>query len=303
MGKTVDLTGQKFGRLIAIKRIPMEDDGKSKFAWWECQCECGNKASVRASLLRNGGTKSCGCLNKETRKYYMDLTGKRYGDLVVLRKINDESPFVWECICECGNKVTIRGDDLKQRKTRSCGCLKHKLYLKDLTGKRFGKLTVIRKTSMRAKNKNIIWECRCDCGNIKLVEGALLKTLHTKSCGCLQKESTSLEYGVAAFNHVYSSYKKRAREKKLMFSLGEEEFKDIILKSCVYCGSILDSECKGNGNGSFVYTGIDRIDSNKGYTLDNIVPCCKICNRAKNTMPQEDFIAWAKRIANHWKPE
>jgi len=303
MGKFIDLTGQKFGRLTAIRRIPRKDGDKSKFAWWECQCECGNVIDVRSGELIRLHTKSCGCLNNERRKGYMDITGKRFGDLVVIRKISDESPLTWECICECGNKVIVRGSDLKQKKTRSCGCLKQKLYLIDLTGKRFGKLTVIKKADQITKNRKVIWECRCDCGNTKFVEGALLKTLHTKSCGCLQKESISLEYGVAAFNHVYSSYKKRAREKKFDFYLSEDEFRDIILKPCVYCGSLLDSECKGNGNGSFIYTGIDRVDSSKGYVKDNIVPCCKICNRAKNKLQKDEFISWIKRIANHWKPE
>ena len=58
----------------------------------------------------------------------------------------------------------------------------------DLTGQRFGRLTVIRKTNLTGKSK---WLCQCDCGNTKEILGYNLTSgTHTKSCGCLQKEKT-----------------------------------------------------------------------------------------------------------------
>jgi len=64
MGKVNDLTGQKFGRLTAIKIIGLDKIKRNKV--WLCQCECGNTAQVKAVFLGNGTTKSCGCLSKET---------------------------------------------------------------------------------------------------------------------------------------------------------------------------------------------------------------------------------------------
>lgn len=57
-----DLTGQKFGRLTVMER-----SGKNKFnyATWRCKCECGKEIVVPGNALRNGNTKSCGCLNLE----------------------------------------------------------------------------------------------------------------------------------------------------------------------------------------------------------------------------------------------
>jgi hypothetical protein len=52
-------------------------------------------------------------------------------------------------------------------------------------------------------------------------------------------------------------------------------------------------------NGDFVYNGIDRIDSSIGYVEGNIVPCCKACNMAKNTMGQDEFMLWVERVYNH----
>ena len=63
------------------------------------------------------------------------------------------------------------------------------MRLIDLTGQRFGRLTVLHRD--KPKNKRTIWLCKCDCGNEVAVEAYNLKTSHTQSCGCLQKEATS----------------------------------------------------------------------------------------------------------------
>ena len=57
-----DLTGQRFGRLIVVKRA---ENTKSGDARWMCKCDCGNETIVKAKNLKSGGTKSCGCLQKE----------------------------------------------------------------------------------------------------------------------------------------------------------------------------------------------------------------------------------------------
>ena len=61
MGKLIDLTGQRFGRLVVIERA----ENKGEKVRWLCQCDCGNTVLVATNGLRNGGTKSCGCLHKE----------------------------------------------------------------------------------------------------------------------------------------------------------------------------------------------------------------------------------------------
>lgn len=83
MGRYIDLTGQKFGKLTVIKRV--EDDSESHIKWL-CECECGNFITTRGTSLRRGITKSCGCLvgdkirewNKSNKKCNVyDLTGDR----------------------------------------------------------------------------------------------------------------------------------------------------------------------------------------------------------------------------------
>lgn len=63
MGKFIDLTGQKFGRLTVVKRVENDKQGRAK---WLCKCDCGNIQIIQASKLRNGHSKSCGCLRIDT---------------------------------------------------------------------------------------------------------------------------------------------------------------------------------------------------------------------------------------------
>ena len=62
MGTFIDLTGNRFGRLIAVRR----DVSRIGAVYWECKCDCGNSTTVDSANLRSGHTKSCGCLREET---------------------------------------------------------------------------------------------------------------------------------------------------------------------------------------------------------------------------------------------
>lgn len=65
MGKFIDLTRQRFGRLIVIKRV---ENNKWNSTCWECQCDCTNITIVDSGKIKSGHTKSCGCLNIEKTK-------------------------------------------------------------------------------------------------------------------------------------------------------------------------------------------------------------------------------------------
>ncbi|MBP1549352.1 MAG: hypothetical protein J6A05_05050 [Oscillospiraceae bacterium] len=115
--KKNDLTGNKFGSLTVVKYA-----GKSK---WVCICDCGNTTCVKTSNLTSGHTKSCGCLSKlqsakNGRKSLIDLTGQRFGKLVVQRYFPDLKK--WECICDCGKITYVSANNLKKGTTKSCGC-------------------------------------------------------------------------------------------------------------------------------------------------------------------------------------
>ena len=122
------LEGQRFGRLTAIR--PTEKrEGTSVI--WECKCDCGNIAYASSGKLAYGHIQSCGCLQKEkaadiAKKRILDLTGQRFGRLLVVRATDQRrnEKVVWECKCDCGNTAYIIGTALKNGNTASCGCLR-----------------------------------------------------------------------------------------------------------------------------------------------------------------------------------
>lgn len=191
MSKPKDLTGQRFGKLVAIR--PTEHRNKGAVVW-ECLCDCGNKLYVRSYSLLGGSTKSCGCSRIEKLKNHRtkDLTGKRFGRLVAIRPIGErKGSFVtWECLCDCGKTTFVASGALLSGNTRSCGCISEENKRKranDLTGTRFGKLVAIRPTDKRERGR-VVWECLCDCGETAFVSGDQLNSGLVKSCGCLKKE-------------------------------------------------------------------------------------------------------------------
>lgn len=173
-----DLTGQRFGKLVAIRGTDERIHGS---AVWECKCDCGKTAFVNAYSLRSGATKSCGCMKG---KKPADLTGQRFGQLTAIKPTNERQngSVIWECKCDCGNITYAKAIELRSKHVQSCGCLSRNKPL-DLTGQRFGQLTAVKPTDER-RYKNVIWECKCDCGRITYVSAHNLQSGGSNSCGC-----------------------------------------------------------------------------------------------------------------------
>lgn len=117
--KSEDLTGRRFGHLTVIKMAHLD---KSNKRHWECVCDCGNITYPSTSNLKSGNSyrcKSCG-----NQSHYEDLTGQRFGRLIV-QKIVSHKPIRWECKCDCGNTTIVIADTLKRGETISCGCYRN----------------------------------------------------------------------------------------------------------------------------------------------------------------------------------
>lgn len=174
---------------------------------------------------------------------------------------------------------------------------------KDLTKKRFGRLLVISESKKRYSNGLVLWDCVCDCGKKKTVNGASLRSGKSKSCGCLMLDTVRLPKGEASFNKLFGAYKLGAKNRGHKFELSKEDFKSIVVSDCFYCGDKPSQEMKNNGKsnffGNFTYNGIDRVNNKNGYVLNNVVPCCFRCNQAKLTMGKYDFIKMIKKIYEH----
>ena len=118
-----------------------------------------------------------------------NLMGERFGMLEVIdiHHKDERNKVFWTCECDCGNFSVVRGDQLT-RGTQSCGCLVN--GKKDIKGQKFGRLTVLEDVG-RDKREEVLWRCICECGNEIVALGGNLRSGHTQSCGCLNKEVCS----------------------------------------------------------------------------------------------------------------
>lgn len=228
-----------------------------------------------------------------------DITNMQFGKLLVVSfsHVDKNRNSRWNCQCDCGNVVKVAGSSLRKN-TRSCGCIQKettsKRFLIDLTGKRFGRLIVINRSSKSNKKKDVMWECNCDCGETLPVLSRSLIHGRTNSCGCYHHDVVSLE----PYQHLYHSIQRRTytdkkgnKKCKLTF----DEFLEYTkINNCHYCNSDVIWLKHGTGRGH-VYN-IDRKDNDVPYTKDNCVVCCGQCNYLKRSLPYDRFYMLMKPI-------
>lgn len=137
-------------------------------------------------------------LGKKLPARASDLTGKRFGQLVVIERAGSSlaGSATWTCICDCGRLTRSSGTDLRRGRTCSCGCgsqeatrSRHALT-RSLVGKRFGRLVVIAFAGLDSYPR-ATWMCRCDCGVTRVIRGSHLTAGETVSCGCYGREAVS----------------------------------------------------------------------------------------------------------------
>ncbi len=135
---------------------------------------------------------------------FIDLSGKRFGHWTVIERDDsaNKKNIYWKCVCDCGTIRSVSGTSLRSGLSISCGCdkdkktsIRTKEKVKDLTGQRFGKWTVIERdwSESTSSKRGARWICRCDCGTVKSVLGYSLKSGRTMSCGCKNGESQIID--------------------------------------------------------------------------------------------------------------
>lgn len=123
---------------------------------------------------------------------------ERFGSLVVWTKVRKG---LWMCRCDCGNYKIVRAIDLHRGHIKTCGCGRLKPR-NDLSGLRFGALTVTGGSIQSYGRGQRMWETQCDCGAKLIVPAKSLRSGNTKSCGCLRQAQSRInaEYTNRAYD-------------------------------------------------------------------------------------------------------
>lgn len=171
-------------------------------------------------------------------------------------------------------------------------------------GDRNGRLTLVEEVQ-RDKNDPIksrrrwrLFRFKCDCGK------EVVAHWKPKSCGCLQTEAAAhwgrarrKQSGESNFGRIYIRYVNNATASDREFRLTRDEFKALTQADCFYCAAkpaMVENHITRFG--AYTYNSVDRVDSQKGYTTDNTVPACKMCQIAKHNYGAQEFYDWVKRL-------
>lgn len=190
MGKFIDFTGKKIGKLLVLGIDENHKYNTSNKLVWKCQCDCGNICYKTTEELKrenpSGAIKAC-----SQRCGASIPIGTRFGRLVVIENIfTPKKPAKSVCLCDCGKQITVPSNRLKQGGVKSCGCYKidrmseigkNSVQKVDLTGQVFGDLTAIKPTDKR-QIKSVVWLCKCKCGNYHLASVNNLKSGSVSHC-------------------------------------------------------------------------------------------------------------------------
>lgn len=187
MAKIDNLCGQRFGMLMVSELMP---ERQERYALYRCQCDCGKEILVNSKRLKRGSIQGCTeCWTSRGREA-LDLTGQKFGMLTVVR-LSDERKYdrrTWLCQCDCGEYRDVTTHDLRSGYVSSCGCANSRSYpYKDLTGRKFGRLTVLEMTAERSAKGSVLWKCRCECCQERLFSEDALVHGHYISCGCYRE--------------------------------------------------------------------------------------------------------------------
>ena len=206
---------------------------------------------------------------------------------------------------KCGEVATIGADHMKYGYAcRSCDC-----YNKP-------------KSQFEAQEEALFWglkllgrfintriKCAYECLDCKLKFSRLPKFKNYSGCRrCKWKSRKKLNKGDSGFNYLFASYRSGAKFRNYSFELNKDEFKQMVLQSCFWCGTKPENYTISNARSKKSskefkefskfgpHSGVDRVNNFIGYNKDNCVACCSFCNRVKGTMSAPKWFEFLARI-------
>ena len=244
--------------------------------------------------------------------------GTQFGSLTVLE--NDLQKLYgsdWKRACRlrcrCGKKIIAPYNHLRSGRSTSCGCgvgkqakqIAATLHPLIPIGTKFVRWTVLANDLYKAFGTQTHRACRvrCECGTEAVRTYGELRCGRSPSCGCKSKERSIGR----VWNELHNALKRRGWD----FHLTLSQLKAITQLHCAYCGkepsNLYRSKYKVDGvyqrgvdpSMEIRWSGLDRIDSAKGYIHGNVVPCCGECNGMKTNHSLDEFFVLLERIRSH----
>lgn len=182
--------------------------------------------------------------------------------------------------------------------------MKKPRYIKDISGKKKGRLTAIK--FVERVDKKSLWLFKCDCGKEKVLIGSSVMRDKVKSCGCMVVEHAhkngqkfTLPADASYKNRIYRSYSRSAKVRLYGFDISKESFIALLSMRCYYCNLEPSNIIQEGNKEQFFYNGVDRKNNGVGYSEENCVACCGTCNKMKMNMNVEEFIQQVRSIAKN----
>ena len=301
IGKKIDISGQKFGYLLAQHRII--ENNKSK---WQCLCVCGKNINVLTGALKAGDNKSCGCKTIElmakshivpngliNKYFYNYKQGAKYRNIDFSILFDEFLLLINNNCFYCGESPSLH-EYWKFQKRKSYFLLANGI---DRINNNLGYF------------KDNCVSC-CTICNLAKAQYSLQQFQYWISNLIKHKSHEKIVdiNNIVIYNLVsilYKRYKSDAKKRNLLFNITLKKFKTYILNNCFYCGippflKIKATKKKDVMNNLFMnYNGIDRVNNLEGYTIKNCVTACVFCNRGKRAMSYENFENWINKIYDH----
>lgn len=133
--------------------------------------------------------------------------------------------------------------------------------------------------------KRAAFKFKCDCGKYTFQSARDVKNGRVKSCGCLHKEvvakigkDNALKNCQGFTNLLFYKFNQGAKRRNIDVNIDQIQFESFLQKRCHYCNAKPTNTFKAKTSCLYYYNGLDRMDSKKDYSMDNIVTCCKHCN-------------------------
>ena len=217
----------------------------------------------------------------EKGKTYKYLIQVKCNDCGTIRWINPSNPYYKKGVC------------------RVCNEQHYKEQVLSIENDTFKVLSIDKEgTAKNTRHTKYFVQCK-KCGKIFSRRASVIrKSLNSIICSNCRRLRNNRPLSVIKYKE-YCYYRSGAKSRNLEWDLTEEQFANLINKNCYYCGEVPSKRQSVSYKDNYeLVNGIDRIDSTKGYTIDNCVPCCSKCNSMKSNLKKDDFLQHISKIYN-----